>query len=33
LGRSERDVKLGIVSIKVEVDIRRGKDGGERGGV
>lgn len=29
----ERDVKLGIISVKMEADVRRGKDSGKRGGV
>jgi len=33
VGRSEGDVKLGVISIEVEVNIRRGKDGGKREGV
>jgi len=33
VGRSEGDVKLGVISIEVEVNIRGGKDGGKRGGV
>ena len=29
----ERDVKLGVISVKMEADVRRGKDSGKRGGV